>query len=160
MIYIVMGVSGCGKSSIGQLLADKLDLAFYDGDDFHPQSNVEKMSSGIALNDQDRKPWLEAMAQHMLNWQQQGGAVLACSALKQSYRDILQSTLGEQVKFVYLKGSKALIGERLAARQGHFMAASLLDSQFNTLEAPEDAIIAPIELTPEQIVNQILKSIK
>lgn len=155
-----MGVSGCGKSSIGRLLAERLQYPFYDGDDFHPQSNVEKMAKGIALNDNDRAPWLTKMANLMLDWQQTGGAVLACSALKQSYRDILQSTLAEQVCFVYLAGSKALIAQRLAARKGHFMAASLLDSQFNTLEAPTDAIVVSIESSPSQIVEQILKSIK
>ncbi|WP_111978709.1 gluconokinase [Algibacillus agarilyticus] len=160
MIYIVMGVSGCGKSSIGQMLADQLKLAFYDADDFHPAANIKKMSSGVALDDNDRWPWLTRLADQMSGWLQQGGAVLACSALKQAYRDVLVSTQAEQVKFVYLAGSKQLIGDRLAHRQNHFMASTLLDSQFEALEAPTDAITVSIDSTPDVIVARTIEEIK
>ncbi len=160
MIYVVMGVSGCGKSSIGQLLADKLNVKFYDADDFHSASSVEKMSNGIPLNDDDRLPWLTSLAEHMVEWNRQGGGVLACSALKQKYRDWLSQHQPEQVTFVYLKGSFELISNRLAERKGHFMNANLLTSQFETLEEPTEGIIVSIEPQPEQIVEQILQEIK
>lgn len=159
MIYIVMGVSGCGKSSIGELLAQRLECPFYDADDYHPQSNIDKMSNGISLNDDDRAPWLSLLANHMVEWEQQGGAVLACSALKQKYRDILASTLADKVNFVYLDGSKALISERLNAREGHFMSSNLLESQFATLEVPVDAINVSIADQPAKIIENILQRI-
>ncbi|KMT63741.1 gluconokinase [Catenovulum maritimum] len=159
MIYIVMGVSGCGKSSIGELLAQRLECPFYDADDYHPQSNIDKMSNGISLNDDDRAPWLSLLANHMVKWEQQGGAVLACSALKQKYRDILASTLADKVSFVYLDGSKALISERLNAREGHFMSSNLLESQFATLEVPVDAINVSIADQPAKIIENILQRI-
>ncbi|MCU4674187.1 gluconokinase [Catenovulum sp. 2E275] len=160
MIYVVMGVSGCGKSSIGQALADKLNVNFYDADDFHSKSSVEKMSNGIPLTDEDRLPWLTNLAEQMVSWNQQGGAVLACSALKQKYREWLSQPQPDQVTFVYLQGSFELISNRLAARKGHFMSAKLLTSQFETLEEPTDAIIVSIEPQPAEIVEQILQEIK
>ncbi|WP_017446598.1 gluconokinase [Gayadomonas joobiniege] len=160
MIYIVMGVSGCGKSLIAEKLAAELALPFFDADDFHSPESVAKMSQGIALTDADREPWLQGLAKQSLLWQQEGGAVLACSALKQKYRDWLASSQPDEVQFVYLKGSFELIESRLSARKNHFMAASLLTSQFNTLEEPQDAIIADISESPEQIVAKILQEIR
>ena len=159
MIYIVMGVSGCGKSSIGQLLAEKLSGAFYDADDFHTEASKQKMSNGIPLNDDDRQPWLEGLAQNMLEWEKDGDAVLACSALKEKYRVTLSSTLGDEVKFVYLHGTRELIAERLNARAGHFMNPALLDSQFDTLEEPTDAIVVSIDASIEKIVADIVENI-
>lgn len=155
-----MGVCGCGKSTIGKLLADKLNLVFYDADDFHPKANVEKMASGKALNDQDRAPWLQLLADNILEWQNQGGAVLACSALKQSYRDILASTTGDVVKFVHLHGEKSVLHKRLTSRQDHFMPDTLLDSQLQTLEIPTEAITVSIDNSVEQIISLIIKDIQ
>ncbi|AWB69219.1 D-mannonate epimerase (plasmid) [Saccharobesus litoralis] len=155
-----MGVSGCGKSSIGNRLAQALNVNFYDGDDFHPQANIDKMSQGIALQDEDRWPWLKRLADKMVLWNAQGGAVLACSALKQSYRDVLASTLTKQVTFVYLKGSQALIASRMAKRKNHFMPTELLNSQFAALQEPNNAIVADISQSPEVIVQSILESMK
>jgi len=159
MIYIVMGVSGCGKSSIGQGLAEALDGQFYDADDYHLAASIEKMSQGIALTDDDRKPWLELLSQKLVQWHEKGDVVLACSALKQIYRDMLAQGAPDAVQFIYLQGSKALIAARLAARENHFMAASLLDSQFATLEEPTSAIKVSIGATPRQIVNTLLEKI-
>lgn len=158
MIYIIMGVSGAGKTLIGSRLAKKLGQPFYDADDFHPESNVKKMSAGEPLNDRDRLPWLQQMARQMPKWEQRGGAVLACSALKASYRKLL-SPPGIPVRFIYLNGSKELIAKRMAGRDGHFMPESLLDSQFEALEEPTDAIFISIDKTPEEIVGEILRQI-
>jgi len=157
MIYIVMGVSSSGKTLIGSQLAKKMGIPFYDADDFHPEANVKKMSAGEPLNDRDRLSWLQAMARHMTEWEQTGGAVLACSALKASYRKLL-SPPGIPVRFIYLKGSKELIARRMAGRDGHFMPESLLDSQFEVLEEPkaESTITVSIDRKPEEIVNQII----
>ena len=159
MIYIVMGVSGCGKSTVGSLLAQQLSLPFYDADDYHPTSNIEKMSQGIALTDDDREPWLTLLANHITQWELAGGAVLACSALKQSYRDILSSTTEGVVKFVYLKGDKEVLASRLRSRESHFMPDTLLDSQLATLETPKDAITVRLENTLDEIISDILKEI-
>lgn len=159
MVYIVMGVSGCGKSSVGQLLAERLQAPFYDADDYHSENNIEKMSNGIALNDDDRRPWLLGLAERINSWHNQGPAVLACSALKQQYRDLLTSTTTNVVQFVYLQGSKALLTARLEGRKNHFMATGLLDSQLNTLEEPDDALIVSIDNTLDGIVTQIVKAI-
>lgn len=157
MIYILMGVSGSGKTLIGTKLAKKLNLPFYDGDDFHPASNVEKMESGEPLDDDDRKPWLEILRNKMEKWQQRGGAVLACSALKMKYREILRGDTDSNVQFIYLKGSKELIANRMSRREGHFMPEELLDSQFQALEEPAgpDAIEVSINQTPREVVDEI-----
>lgn len=160
MVYILMGVSGSGKSLIGGMLARELDLPFYDADDFHPASNVDKMSSGTPLTDEDRKPWLESLARHIREWNGEGGAVLACSALKNSYRDLLRGNRDEDVTFIYLKGSKSLIAGRMAQRDDHFMPEGLLDSQFEALEEPEHAITVSIDRSPEVIVEEILGNIE
>lgn len=158
MIYIVMGVSSSGKTLIGTKLAEGLKLPFFDADDFHPEENVAKMESGEPLNDRDRLPWLQEMARNMVDWEQNGGAVLACSALKESYRKLL-SPPGIPVNFIHLKGSKQLIAERMSQRKGHFMPDSLLDSQFEALEEPQQAITVSIDKTPENIVNKILSQL-
>ena len=163
MIYVVMGVSGAGKTLIGKQLADALNLSFYDGDDFHPVENVRKMESGQPLNDEDRWPWLDELARNMDEWQQDdGGAVLACSALKQSYRNHLRSSSNSTLIFIYLKGSKELIAQRLKKREGHYMPADLLDSQFEALEEPRarDVITVSVDQSPEKIIREIRKSLK
>lgn len=159
MIYVVMGVSGAGKTLIGSGLAKKLGIAFYDADDFHPQENVGKMSSGQPLTDRDRLPWLQLIARQMTGWEQTGGAVLACSALKESYRTLL-SPPGIPVRFIYLKGSRELVARRISGREEHFMPESLLDSQFDTLEEPLNALAVSIDQPPDKIVDEILRRIQ
>jgi gluconokinase len=155
MVIILMGVSGSGKTTIGRLLAQGLGWPFYDGDDFHPPANVDKMRKGIPLTDDDRDAWLVTLRHHIDTLvHDHRSAVLACSALKQAYRDRLSGGQPE-VHFVYLKGDYELIRQRLLARRGHFMPASLLKSQFQTLEEPADAPAIDIAQTPEAAVEQI-----
>ena len=137
MIFIVMGVAGSGKSTIGALLARELNIPFYDADDFHPAANVNKMADGFPLNDDDRQGWLEELGRNIVEWEKDGGAVLACSALKEKYRVILQSIPHSLTTWIFLEGSRALLMERIAARTGHYMPPTLLDSQLNTLEIPK-----------------------
>ncbi len=154
MILIVMGVVGAGKTTVGRLLAQELHYEFADADDFHPQANIEKISHGIALSDEDRKPWLERLREKILDWEaSETDAVLACSALKCSYREELKA--GPDVRFVYLKGDADLIAQRLSARHGHFAGASILASQMADLEEPGDAITVDIAPTPAEIVAEI-----
>ena len=158
MLIILMGVSGSGKSTIGQHLAEQMGWAFYDGDDFHPAANIEKMANGIALTDADRADWLTALAKLIRELNVDGkSGVIACSALKQRYREILQQDL-DDVRFVYLKGSYDLILQRLQARKGHYMRPELLQSQFEAMEEPGQALIINIEQPPAQIVQQIRQS--
>lgn len=160
MILYVMGVSGSGKSTIGKLLSEKLQVAFYDGDDFHPIANVSKMSEGIPLTDEDRKGWLEALNFKARELQQEGiSGIFACSALKESYREILSFELKE-VRFIHLDGSKELIKQRLEARKGHFMPPNLLESQFATLEPINEGIKTSIADTPAQMIEKIIKELK
>jgi gluconokinase len=155
MIVILMGVSGSGKTTIGQLLAQDLGWRFADGDDFHPQANIDKMRGGIPLTDDDRAAWLAVLRTLIDSLMQQNqSAVIACSALKRSYRDRLQSA-DRSVYFVYLKGDYHLILQRLQQRQGHFMKADLLASQFATLEEPTGVLTADIAQDPRTIVNFI-----
>jgi gluconokinase len=154
MIAIVMGVTGSGKTSVGRLLAQQLGWEFADADDFHPSANVEKISHGIPLTDEDRAPWLERLRIQITNWIVNGqNAVLACSALKRTYRQEL--SVGPEVRFVYLKGSPELIAQRLRLRRGHFADEKILASQFADLEEPEAAVTVDISQTPEMIVAQI-----
>jgi len=155
---VVMGVAGSGKSLIGKLLADRLGALFEDGDDFHPPANKQKMTAKIPLTDEDRGPWLEAMRARIKEVRtEQPMYVLACSALKRSYRDVLRGGDGVKIlEFVYLKGSRELIGERMGAREGHFMPTALLDSQFATLEEPENALVVSVDQTPQAIVEEIV----
>lgn len=154
-----MGVSGCGKSTIGSGLAEQLGLPFYDADDYHPQSNIQKMASGVPLDDDDRQPWLTLLAENIHTWEEQGGAVLACSALKQSYRDLLGTTTHNVIRFIYLKGDKALLASRLRKRDNHFMPDTLLQSQFDTLEPPKNAITIQLNQSIEQILKAIIQAI-
>ncbi|QSY95070.1 gluconokinase [Rhizobium bangladeshense] len=134
---IVMGVSGCGKSSVGEKLAEALRLDFLEGDALHPASNVEKMSKGIPLTDEDRMPWLDLIGKRMQASLKNGeGIIVSCSALKRIYRDRLRAAAGGNLFFVYLEGSKALLTTRMGERRGHFMPLSLLESQLATLEVP------------------------
>jgi gluconokinase len=155
MIIMLMGVSGSGKTTIGQQLAEALGWPFYDGDQFHPQANIAKMQQGIPLTDADRWPWLHTLRAQIATWIHQGvSAVLACSALKQGYREYLLIDEAE-VKLVYLKGDYDLIRARLAQRHGHFMPPALLASQFAALEEPERAVVVDIAHPPETIVALI-----
>ena len=155
---VLMGVSGCGKSTIGVRLARKLEREFLAGDTFHPVANVEKMRSGVPRNDEDRRPWRTAIADAIDGARRSGRkVVVTCSALKRSYRAIL-SAGHDDVAVVYLKGDRQLIAERLAGRAGHFMPPQLLESQFAALEEPgasEGSSVVAIEQTPEQIVDAI-----
>jgi gluconokinase len=151
MIVIVMGVSGCGKSTLGRPLADRLCCPFLDADDFHPPANVAKMAAGIALTDADRQPWLALLNARLRTHE---NAVLACSALKDSYRRTLSRDLAD-CRFVHLRGGIDLIRERLRERQHRYMPASLVESQFATLEPPEDAIEIDIGQTPEACLRAI-----
>ena len=147
MMVIVMGVCGCGKTTVGRALARELGCEFLDADDFHPEANVAKMAQGIALTDDDRWPWLDAIVAAMRERAARGsGAVIACSALKEAYRDRLRRGVGavDEVRIVFLKGDAATIGARLASRRGHYMPASLLESQFAALEEPGNAIVVDI----------------
>lgn len=154
MVIILMGVVGAGKTTVGRLLAEKLTWRFADADDFHPPSNVEKIRNGIALDDNDRAPWLRALRQGIDGWSQTGeNVVLACSALKQKYRDELRAG---GVQFVHLKGSRETILNRLRSRHGHFASESILDSQFADLEEPRDAITVIVDDSPEAIADEII----
>ena len=155
MIIVVMGVTGCGKTTVGRLLAQRLALPFIEGDQFHPKENIEKMKSGTPLTDEDRYPWLRALADELKRQEQQKGAVLACSALKEHYREILQQGLGEQIIWIYLEGSEETLRERIKNRHGHFMPEGLLRSQLETLEIPAYAYTFSIEMPPEKIVAKI-----
>ena len=159
MIAVIMGVSGSGKSTVGQLLAAELHCEFLDGDSLHPAANIEKMSHDIPLTDADRAPWLDAIHVHILESFQRGDhLVVACSALKQRYRD----TLAEEVAitWVYLKGSYPLLLERLRHRQHHFMKPEMLASQFADLEEPADAIVIDVSVEPTAAVSQIVRALR
>ncbi|MGK7882103.1 MAG: gluconokinase [Crocosphaera sp.] len=156
MLYLIMGVSGSGKTTIGQALSQKLGCTFYDADDFHPPENIAKMSRGIPLNDSDRLPWLKAIKLLINQHQEENkNTVITCSALKQSYRDLLQENTTDII-FIYLQGSYETILKRLQDRSKHFMKENMLISQFKTLEEPENAVIIDINLSVEEIVQEII----
>ena len=160
---IVMGVSGSGKSTIGEKLAERLGWSFEDGDKFHPASNVAKMSAGQPLTDEDRWPWLQAIANEIDRVCETGGhIVIACSALKRAYRNVLVDGRSD-VRIIYLKGTEELIASRLGLRKGHFMPPGLLASQFKTLEPPdpsENSITVPIDAPVDAIVDDIVRQLR
>lgn len=157
MIVIVMGVAGCGKTTVGRELARRLGCGFLDADDFHPAANIARMSQGIALQDADRWPWLDKLHAELTEARDQGRTVvLACSALRQRYRDRIVGDLSK-VRWVHLKGGFELISSRLASRQGHYMKAGMLRSQFETLEAPPNALELDVAAPPEALVETTLR---
>jgi len=154
---VVMGVAGCGKSSIGAALGAALRLPYRDGDDLHPAENIAKMSRGEPLDDADRWPWLRLVGAALRD-----GGIVGCSALKRSYRALIAETAGGDVTFVHLSGSRAVIEARMRARVGHFMPTALLDSQFATLEppSPAEAVVVDIDQAPEAVLRDILQGLQ
>lgn len=155
---VIMGVSGCGKSSVGAALATRLGLAYRDGDDLHPQANVDKMRAGIPLGDEDRWPWLDRVADVLHH---EAPVIIGCSALRRVYRDRIRAGAGGPVRFVHLTGSRAVIEARMTARKGHYMPPSLLDSQLATLEppGPDEAVSIDIDQPLAAIVDSILPAL-
>jgi gluconokinase len=162
LVLVVMGVSGSGKTTVASMLAGRLGWVFAEGDDFHPPANIAKMHRGVPLDDDDRLPRLEAIAEQIDRWRAaRENGVITCSALKRRYRAIIIGARPE-VRLVYLKGDLEIIHRRLVARHGHFMPASLLRSQFDTLEEPmpeEHPIVVPVDLPPARLVDQILAAL-
>lgn len=157
---VLMGVSGCGKSSIGTALSDLLQVPYLDGDDLHPPANLDKMRRGQPLDDEDRWPWLDRVAEAL---QRRAPVLVGCSALRRIYRDRLRAGAGGPLRFVHLVGSRALIAGRMTTREGHFMPAALLDSQFATLEPPaddENAITVDVDKSPDRIAGQIATALQ
>ncbi len=157
---IVMGVSGCGKSTVGEELAERLGIPFMEGDKLHPASNVEKMAAGTPLTDEDRWPWLDLVGAELRKGYEAGGIVISCSALKKTYRERLREACGGPLAFVYLEGSEALLTERMGARTGHFMPLSLLKTQLATLEVPTGepgVVTVSIDATPDEITDNAVK---
>jgi gluconokinase len=160
MVIIIMGVSGSGKTTIGRALAKTLRWGFSDADDFHSPANVEKMKKGIPLTDEDREPWLRSIRAAIEQWKRdEPGHVLACSALKGSYREILGQN-DPEVKFVYLQGGFDLICQRLKERKSHFFNPALLRSQFDALENPKDALVVDVSKEPQEVIGAILEAIQ
>jgi gluconokinase len=159
MILIVMGVCGSGKTTIGEILSERLGWPFYDADNFHSAANKKKMNAGIPLTDEDRQSWLTALRDLIQDHRKQGKAmILACSALKEGYRRMMSGG-DPEVRFVYLHGSKELIAARLDARKGHYMNPGLLDSQFEALEEPRDAVVLEIDGMPEEIAGAVMEKL-
>ena len=155
MIFIISGVAGSGKTTVGKLLSEKLRLSFYDADDYHPKKNIEKMKSGTALNDQDRVSWLRQLSLRIIEWEADGGAVLACSALKEFYRQVLVPIPPEKITWIILHGPKELIEERMKKREDHFFNSKLIDSQFEIFEIPNYGWHFNIEESSEYIVSRV-----
>ena len=153
-LILIMGVSGSGKTTVGELLGKQIGLPFYDGDDFHPAANVAKMAAGIPLTDADRAGWLATLATNLGQWGQTTGAVVACSALKEAYRQTLQAGAGQPLHWVFLDGTPELLRSRIEGRQGHYMKANMLDSQLADLEKPTYGLRLDVKDTPEQLVAQ------
>lgn len=159
--FVVMGVSGCGKSSVGAAVAARLGISYIDGDDLHPPENIAKMSRGEPLTDSDRSPWLIRVGERLAAFK--GPVVIGCSALKRTYRDIIRDKAGEPVCFLHLEGSRETLLERMAKRSGHFMPVSLLDSQLDTLEPPgldETEITADIDQPFDQLVDVLVAKVR
>ncbi|GHS86251.1 gluconokinase [Actinomycetota bacterium] len=159
---VVMGVAGSGKTTVAEILADRLGWPFAEADDFHPAANIAKMSAGTPLTDEDRWPWLAAMRDWLTEQARAGrSAIVTCSALKVAYRDVLREAEG-RVRFVHLDGTAEVIGSRLASRSGHFMPPSLLPSQFETLEplrTNEDGVTIPVAVSPQSIADAALRAL-
>jgi carbohydrate kinase (thermoresistant glucokinase family) len=156
MIIVIMGAAGSGKSTVGRQLSEQLQWVFLDGDAVHPPENIAKMARGTLLNDEDRRPWLQALRTSIAEWTAgHTDAVLACSLLKQTYRDTVLGGYEPQVKLVYLQASRALLQVRLTTRTGHFAGVALLDSQLALLEEPADALVADASQSPDHLVQTI-----
>ena len=161
LVVVVMGVSGSGKTTVGRRLAGRLGVPYAEADEFHPPANIEKMSAGRPLTDEDRWPWLGAIADWVTERAAQRGGVVGCSALKRSYRDLLRSA-ADRVWFLHLDGSRALIADRITGRSGHFMPPALLDSQFADLEPldpDEPGLILDVAAAPEEIVETAVRAL-
>jgi gluconokinase len=158
-LFLVMGVSGCGKSTIAKALSESLEIPFIEADNFHPEANILKMKNGHPLDDNDREPWLQNLAKELFQ-NEKNGVVLACSALKEKYRNILTSLIARPLQIISLEGSFDLIKNRMEQRAGHFMPAHLLQSQFDTLEKPKNTWVFNIQNDPKTIHLQILEKIK
>ena len=154
-----MGVSGSGKTTVGELLAQRIGRPFYDGDDFHPAANIAKMAAGHPLTDEDRAGWLATLAADLQPWEAAGGAVLACSALKESYRQTLQAGASLPLTWVFLDTDPAVLRQRLEARKGHYMKASMLESQLETLEKPTYGLHITDDVPVETLVEQIVEKL-
>lgn len=157
-VAFVMGVSGSGKTTVGKLVSSGTGIPFFDADDYHPAANIEKMKGGIALTDEDRLPWLQRLNELALSATIDKGAVIACSALKEKYRQLLSNGL-TNYQWIFLQGDFGLIQQRLKERPGHFMPPSLLRSQFEALEIPAEAVTIDIHQSPEKIAQQIIRSL-
>lgn len=157
-IIYIMGVSGSGKTTVSRLLSQKLNIPFYDADDFHLQANKEKMKAGQPLNDEDRSEWLQKLNALVIEQQQLKGAIIACSALKQKYRAVLSEDITKPV-WIFLQGNYELILDRIKKREAHFMPAALLQSQFDSLEIPAEAFCINIEKAPEEMVELIIENL-
>lgn len=158
--YVIMGVSGCGKSTVGEALAHATGLAFVDGDNLHPRDNIAKMARGVPLDDGDRAPWLARVGARLAQGDE---TIIACSALKRSYRDAIRAHAGASVTFVYLRGRRDTLVERMRKRDGHFMPVRLLDTQLETLEEPdgdERVVVADIEMPLDDIVAALARKIE
>jgi len=155
---LVMGICGTGKTTVGQLLSEKLDVLFIEGDDFHPKENVDKMKSGSPLNDKDRQSWLEQLAEE-LKKNEQSGCVLACSALKEKYRETLRSTLSKKLFIVHLVGGPKMIEERMMKRKNHFMPSNMIASQLADLEKPNEALEIDIAIAPSEMIKMVLDAL-
>jgi len=156
MIYIIGGVAGSGKTTVGTLLASRLGVPFYDADDFHVPENIEKMASGIPLSDKDRISWLRKISLNMVRWDQEGGCVLACSALKEFYRNILTPIPTHHVQWIILEGDRNLILRRIRERKGHFFDERILGSQFDIFEKPKYGWFYNVANPVDAIVDEIL----
>lgn len=156
MVLIIMGVAGAGKTTVGGLVARKLGWNFYDADDFHSKENIEKIRKGVPLTDEDRLPWLAAIRDLITGLNTP--AVIACSALREAYREILLESGGD-IRFVYLAGSPELITDRLRGREGHFAGVEILESQLGALEEPEDALREDIGRDPESIAEDVIRKL-